>query len=355
MDRGADAGDCRRSEITVERFLALPAAGRALAFEQAGAAQGLSASSIEKDFWVWLMLRELFTLPEVGTSLTFKGGTSLSKAWGLIDRFSEDIDLTIDRKILGFDGERGPEHAASGKEQKRRLEAIKAACQDLVANEVAAALSAQIAAIAGDGGWQLSIDEADPDRQTLLFAYPRSPGPEARYVRPVVKLEFGARGDPWPAEPRYVRPLLVASYPDLFDAPNAEVRALRPERTFWEKALLLHEERGRPGHRPIRHAMSRHYYDVWRLIEGKIAASAVKDKNLFSQVVSHRKIYFRQRWIDYDHITQSSVRMMPAPDHLDEWRRDYAAMQQEMFATPPPPFDQVLAVIEEFQQGLATA
>ena len=355
MDRSPHARNRRRSEIAVDRFLALPLAGRMLAFEQAGAAQGLSASSVEKDFWVCLMLRELLDLPELEAHLIFKGGTSLSKAWGLIDRFSEDIDLIIDRNILGFEGERGPEHAVSGKEQKRRLLAIKAACQDLIVNQIAPSLTARIAAILQDKRWNLTLDLDDPDGQTLLFTYPRPPGPGAAYVRPIVKLEFGARGDPWPAELRTVRPLLADSFPDLFDAPTVQVRALRPERTFWEKVLLLHEERGRPGHRPIRHAMSRHYYDVWRLIEGGIAAAAVQDAVLFEQIVNHRKVYFGQRWVDYDQLTRGSIQMMPAPDHLDEWRRDYAAMQREMFTTPPPPFEEILSVIERFQEGLKSA
>ncbi|HEY8062251.1 MAG TPA: nucleotidyl transferase AbiEii/AbiGii toxin family protein, partial [Gemmatimonadales bacterium] len=120
----------------MDRFLALDQRGRTLAFEQAGVARGLSASSVEKDFWVCFMLRELFAMPELGQHLTFKGGTSLSKAWGLIDRFSEDIDLTIEREYLGFVRDSGPESATSGKERSRRLDRLKAACRDHVAERI---------------------------------------------------------------------------------------------------------------------------------------------------------------------------------------------------------------------------
>lgn len=215
---------------------------------------------------------------------------------------------------------------------------------------IATTLRDRLANVLDDAGWSLTVDQDDPDKQTLLFAYPNTAEiSTAGYLRPVVKLEFGARGEPWPAERRFVRPMVADEFPALFDEPEIEVRALRPERTFWEKVMLLHEERLRPGDRPVRHAMARHYYDVWRLIESGVAAAAVADETLFSHVAAHRERYFRHGWMDYRTLTRGNINMLPAPSHLDNWRRDYQAMQVAMMIATPPPFDELLMVIAHFQ------
>jgi len=334
----------------VEWFLAQPAAVRARAFEQTAAKCGWPPGNVEKDFWVCVMLRELFVLPACGGNLTFKGGTSLSKAWGLIDRFSEDIDLTIDRDALGFGGEQAPERASSSKERQRRLATLKQACRDSIARQIEPALGARLQALVPKESWSLTADSHDPDGQTLLFAYPRAAGEGApTYVRPVVRLEFGARSDPWPAESRKVSSLVAEAFPSLFLVTACTVRALLPERTFWEKVLLLHEERHRPAGKTRRPRMARHFHDVWRLIEAGIADKAVVDASLFEQVVQHRQVYFRQNWVDYATMKRGTLEMTPNHDQLAEWRADYAAMQGDMFLTPPPPFDEVLAALAAFQ------
>jgi len=333
----------------VERFLAQPAEVRARAFEQTAAKYGWPPGSVEKDLWACVMLRELFVLPACGEHLTFKGGTSLSKAWGLNDRFSEDIDLTIDRDALGFGGDQAPERVSSGKERQRRLDALRQACRDSIARQIAPALRVRLQALVPKEPWSLTADSHDPDG-TLLFAYPRAAGAGTpTYVQPMVKLEFGARSDPWPVESRQVTSLVAQAFPSLFLAKACLVRALLPERTFWEKVLLLHEERHRPAGKTRRPRMARHFHDVWRLIEAGIADQAVADASLFEQVVEHRQVYFRQNWVDYTTMKRGTVEMTPKPGQLAEWRADYAAMQRDMFLTPPPPFEEVLAALATFQ------
>lgn len=341
----------------MERFLALPPAERDLAFQQAGVERGLAPGSIEKDFWVCLTLRELFAQREFGEHLTFKGGTSLSKAWGLIDRFSEDIDLTMERDILGFGGDAAPEAAPSGNEKKRRLDRLREACQQMIATRIAPALDARLRSLVDAAEpWSLIPDDADSDAQTLLFAYPRlASAATPSYLRPVVKLEFGARSDPWPVAPRQVTPILAEVFPQLVGTPTIAVRALRPERTFWEKALLLHEENFRPADKSRQPRMARHYYDAWCLIEAGIAAAAAADAELFAQVVSHRMVYFRYGWVDYDTMKRGSLQMLPRDDQMDEWRRDYAAMQGEMFVGTPPDFSHLLERITLFQSEFNAA
>lgn len=313
---------------------------------------GWVASSIEKDFWVCWTLQQLFAMPALAPHLTFKGGTSLSKAWGLIDRFSEDIDLTIDRAALGFGGASSPEQAPSTKQQIKRLKALKAACREHVQAVVIPQLKTQIQAALGQSEWTLHLDAEDIDGQTLLFQYPTHfLLRKERYVRPVVKIEFGARSDPWPAHTCVIRPVMAGVFPQAFKAPDCAVQALAPERTFWEKAMLLHEETYRPADKIRRPRMARHYYDLYRLIEQGVAASAVEDKNLFEQVAAHRQVFFAQTWVDYTTLQPGALRLLPLPEQEAGWRQDYTAMQGEMFSATPPTFDILLAAIQIFEQA----
>jgi len=334
----------------VQHFLGLPAAEQQLVFRQAAERRGLLAPSVEKDFWVCWTLGQLFGEPTLAAHLTFKGGTSLSKAWGLIDRFSEDIDLTIDRAALGFSGARSPDQAHGSKQQSRLLKALKAACRAQVEGPVQRDLTARIVATLGGRGWTLTPDADDPDGQTLLFNYPSHfRAASARYVASTVKIEFGARSDPWPAEARSVHPIVAEVFPQVFENPACTVQALLPQRTFWEKAMLLHEETFRPAGKPRRPRLARHYYDLHRLIVQGIGQKAVNDKGLFAEVARHRQVFFEQTWVDYSTLKPGTLRLSPLPAQEAGWRDDYSAMQREMFGTPPPSFDDVLASARAFE------
>jgi predicted nucleotidyltransferase component of viral defense system len=336
----------------MQHFLQLTPADQLLTIEQTAARMGWVASSVEKDFWVCWTLQQLFTMPALAPHLTFKGGTSLSKAWGLIDRFSEDIDLTIARYALGFGGTNSPEQAPSAKQQTKRLKALKAACREHVQAVMMPQLGAQIQTALGQSEWSLQPDADDADGQTLLFQYPTHfQLQQERYVRAVVKIECGARSDPWPGHARAIRPVMADVFPQAFDAPDCTVQALAAERTFWEKAMLLHEETYRPADKTRRPRMARHYYDLYRLIEQGIAASAAEDRNLFEQVATHRQVFFAQTWVDYATLRRGALRLLPLPGQEAGWRQDYTAMQGEMFSTTPPNFDILLAEIKIFEQA----
>lgn len=333
----------------MRKFLQLPPLDQKLAIEQSAARIGWAASSVEKDFWVCWVLQQLFSLPDLAPYLTFKGGTSLSKVWQLIDRFSEDIDLTIDRAALGYGGADGPDQAPSVKQKSKRLKALKEACRNHVQFVVMPALAARMTASLPAQAWTLQPDANDPDGQTLLFEYPTSFGGQQRYVRPVVKIEIGARSDPWPVHQSTIRPVIADMFPQVFTTPDCMVTALAPERTFWEKAMLLHEETYRPADKARRPRMARHYYDLYRLIVQGIAARAAKDQALFRQVAVHRQIFFAQTWVDYATLRPGQLRLLPLAEQEAGWRQDYAAMQGEMFSATPPAFDQLLETIKAFE------
>ena len=332
-------------------FLKLPAEERRLAFQQVQSRMGLQAASVEKDFWVCWTLRKLFTLPGIGGQLTFKGGTSLSKAWRLIQRFSEDIDLIVDKEALGFGGDAAPDKAPSNKKRKERLEKLMEACRQWVQGVLQPALGAHLQAALGDTGWLLEIDPDMPDGQCLLFHYPSVfPPGAAGYVRPVVKMELGARSDDWPHETKAIQSYVIELFPEFDPDAIFPVRVLAAERTFWEKAYLLHEETFRPADKPRKIRMARHYYDLWCLLRAGVGDRALADMALFERVAEHREIFFRFSWVDYSTHKPGSFRLVPPESHVANWRDDYQAMLGPMFFGEVPGFDEILRAADEFER-----
>ena len=176
-----------------------------------------SPSIIEKDFWVCWVLRRIYEVMQFRPQMIFKGGTSLSKAYDAIERFSEDVDLSLSRRGLGFADDRDPEEPGiTRNESRRRIKALVAACRQVIRDRLLPALRADFDSVIGDLDWILEIDPTDP--QTILFTYPRS-DIENRlpsYIRPVIRLEMGARSDDWPAEYHEVRPYAAEVFPQAF-------------------------------------------------------------------------------------------------------------------------------------------
>lgn len=210
--------------------------------EEAATRLGLPAPSIEKDYWVCWTLKALFGLPEAGETLTFKGGTSLAKAWQIIDRFSEDVDVVIDRAALGCDGASDPAaDSISNKERDRRLDRLQAAAAEFAATVILPGLRRAVSDdIAEHGRWRVVLDPHTKDGQTILLEYPSEFA--HGYVSNVVKVELGARSDTDPKECIEVRSHLGAALESKVLALPTWVRAVRPERTLLEKVMLLHEE-----------------------------------------------------------------------------------------------------------------
>jgi hypothetical protein len=336
----------------MDAYLRMAVRDRRLACLKVTEEQRLQAASVDKDFWVCWTLREIFNLPDIGSRITFKGGTSLSKAWDLIERFSEDIDLVVDKDALGFAGEAGPEQAPSNKQRRRRLDDLMATCRSWVQDQLKPALEHTITARFGTReGWRLEVDPDMADGQCLLFHYPSAfPAAEAGYVRPVVKIELGARSDDWPAESRTITPYVARVLPQAIPDASFSVSALAPERTFWEKAMLLHEETFRPADKPRKERMARHYYDVWCLVTRGVADRAAADQALFARVAEHREIFFRLGWVDYTTLRPGSLHLTPPPEHLVGWRRDYEEMAEPMFYGERPDFDEILRVVGVFER-----
>jgi Nucleotidyl transferase AbiEii toxin, Type IV TA system len=333
----------------MDHFALLPAAERATVFREAAARLRVgSATIIEKDFWVCWTLQKIFSSAALPGPL-FKGGTSLSKVYKVIERFSEDVDIVLDRHTLGFVGEQDPPNIAGTNKRNRKLDELVGKCSETVQGTVRDELQNSFRSVLGEADWKISEDPADADRQSLLFAYPL--GLEAdlygfgAYIRPVVRLEFGCRGDVWPSERQSIQPYIADAIPGLLARPTAEVHVLRPERTFWEKATLLHAV-FHSGKMPPR--LSRHHYDLARLYRHEYGQLAMKDFGLLAAVVEHKKIFFREAAARYDLAKPGSLRVCPPDVHVAEIRSDYRDMR-EMFFAEAPPFDTVMADLRELE------
>lgn len=327
----------------MDAFLRLSAEERRELCEVAQGRISLRAASIEKDFWICWTLRELFALPGIGEHLTFKGGTSLSKGWKLIERFSEDLDVTVDRTHLGFGGEQSPEAAPSRNKREARLEALQEACTAYTRETLEPGLAQRIAEQVTGG--RLLQDPDDP--LSLLFEYP-SAFPVAEYLRPQVKVELGARSDIDPSEKPEILAYLAEAVPEALGHSAFNVRALAPKRTFWEKAMLLHEETYRADGPKVR--LARHYYDLWCLIRAGVGAAADHDHDLFDRVAVHRIMFFRKGGGAQDTLRRGSLRLMPKKEHMPDWQRDYDVMRESMFFGETPEFVEILEVVGEFEQ-----
>lgn len=337
----------------------LSAGDRAALFGETGAVRGVSDTIIEKDFWVCWTLKRLFGLPEKqAATLVFKGGTSLSKAFSAIRRFSEDIDLSFDRADLGYTGDRDPEKGGISKKKADKLiEALVSDVEQHIVEKLLPALRTAIAHQLGEptkGEWSLEIDSHDA--QTVNFHYPTAlPAAEYEgmaYITPRVKLELGARGDPWPTETKIIRPYAAENYPGFFEEPDSAVTVLSARRTFWEKATALHAEAHRPTETATPQYFSRHYYDLAMLLHTDEGKAAVADLDLLETVAKHKAIFFRSGWASYDTARPGTLRLMPSEVRIKDLRADYRAMAPMMFDEKPPAFDEILAQIRKLQDAL---
>lgn len=325
-------------------FAQLSAMERHRIFADAAELTHIHAHMVEKDFWVCWTLRELFALPEAADHYIFKGGTSLSKVWKVIHRFSEDIDISLSREWLGFSGTRDPEVAASRKQRAKLLEELSTACSEKLVTVIAPALRARVAAACGSAGWSLDVSPDDP--QTLLFAYPTvfDGGDTTSYVRPVVKIECGARSDRWPVGPQSLAPYLAEAFPNAFPDAALTVPVLGIERTFWEKATILHAEAHRPANKPVPDRFSRHYSDLAALATHPSCATALACTDIRERVVAHKQVFFAAAWASYETAGPGTFRLIPSSERVAALAADYRAMQ-DMFFRPPSPWPEIIATL----------
>lgn len=326
---------------------------RAELFAETANRRGLHESLVEKDFWVCWMLDQLFSIEEFKGRLLFKGGTSLSKVFGAIARFSEDIDLAVDYTMLGFTGASDPHRATlSRTKQAALLTKMLQKCQSYIKGEFIERLRERCASVLGPedrGGWMLSVDGKDTN--VVRFQYPKAVVQHVRYIAPQVVLELGTHAEFVPRDDFTIRSFAASEFPNFFAKADAGVTSLLAKRTFWEKATILHAEFHRPPEKPMPSRYSRHYFDVATMAEGPVKKEAFEDLSLLAAVVRHKQIFYPSAWAQYPLASAGTFRLLPPEARVKALRQDYRDMGVMIFGEAPR-FEGVLETLGKLESEL---
>ncbi len=302
---------------------------------------GLQPFSIEKDAWVSLVLRILFS-SEIGDHIIFKGGTSLSKVYNLIERFSEDIDFSIDRKYLGFDGEL----------TKGQIRKLRRASHKFSAEVLPDILKKSFARYGVDEDLfnievpNVKVSDQDPE---IIHVNYYSVFEEDSYLQSRVLIEMGARSLTEPMEIKSIKSIIDLHYPESeFTEGSFNVQAVSPEKTLLEKMILLHEEFQKEYDKIRYHRMSRHLYDIYQIIKTEYGNRTLKDSQLFTNICAHREKLTPVKNVDYKELTINTLKFTPPIKFMDLYRADYKEMQTTMIFGESPNFEKLIADIEEY-------
>ena len=318
-----------------DQFLTLSPEQRTDVLVAHAASTGRSAQILEKDVWVCWALDELFTMPGA-FPMAFKGGTSLSKVHEAIDRFSEDVDVTLDYRHL--DGSIDPFAASTSRKQQGSLsDRLRERVAEHIAEVVAPHLRARLASEFGLGPEAISAD-----RENVWVHYPSALEERDEYVKDAVKLEFGGRNSIDPNERHTVVPYLAVL--STMEFPSAAVTVLAPEMTFWEKATLIHAELNRSEFRSGSQRLSRHWYDLDQLAQRDIGRRALRDHSLLEDVVKVKKVFYRSGQANYDLCATGGLLLVPSDKEVEKsLQDDYDQMVSAgMFHGDPPKFSEIL-------------
>jgi predicted nucleotidyltransferase component of viral defense system len=324
----------------MNKFLQLSETDRKTIFSQVSRRNKLAQKIVEKDWWVTMTLRALFAC-ECADHIVFKGGTSLSKAWNLIERFSEDIDIAIDRKFFGFEGEL----------KKKQINNLRRASCTYISGALKDELDNKLQEL-DIVGYTLSVAETQDttkDPQTIEIQY-NSLFPANNYIMEKVLMEIGARSLIEPSQTVKLRSILAETLPDaaysddFFDVPT-----VIPQRTFLEKAFLLHEEFQKPLEKVRIDRMTRHIYDLEKLMDTEYAINALKNKELYNAIVEHRRTLTAMKEVDYSTHAPATINFVPPDSVIDAWRKDYEQMKNMIYGQSLP-FDRLIERIKELNE-----
>ena len=304
--------------------------------------------TIEKDWWVTQVLRVLFSLP-YAKYMSFKGGTSLSKAWNLVDRFSEDIDIAVSREYLGFDGELSRTQV-SDKLRRAACTFVRETLQNDVRNGLLAL---------GIGADKFtvrvnitSVSTVDPE---VIYVDYQSGLPQSEYIAHTVKIEVSGRSMHDPIDSVPLCSLIDQYLPQTKIAmPAFEASVVVPERTFLEKVMLIHEEFAKPIAEVRTERMSRHLYDLERMMRTDIMDKALADEQLYRTVLEHRRKFIGLRGFDYDTLYPQTLSLCIPAEVLPKWKQDYETMQKTMIYGDSLPFDELLTRISQLNSRISS-
>lgn len=328
----------------MNKFLTLTKEQRAAVFERVGASVGLPMQAVEKDFWVTVILQAVFSLP-VAQHLIFKGGTSLSKAWGLISRFSEDIDLAVNPIALG---------AAEGNLTKKQIKKLRKASSLFVSEQLTPMLCAKINEMGMSAFLNIEAqpngegDNTYPEPRQIYIRYQSVFEKPLTYLRPDVVLEVSARSLIEPAMPTHVS-CILADYIPIQSACDAVVHTAIPAKTMVEKIFLLHELFSVPGHGTRAERKSRHLYDLYQMMQQDFAQEAITNDALWESIRHHREVFTSVQGVDYSGDVRQRICLLPREDIVAIWQSDYETMRSSMIHGSAPTWDELIEQITILQ------
>lgn len=327
-------------------WLTLPQERRIDLLNQVTEFTGLPVVAIEKDWWVTLALNACFSLP-YSEHIIFKGGTSLSKAWNLIERFSEDIDLALDRKFLGFEGD-------ISKTQIRKLRTKSCEFISTVFVEDLKKVFTEWNAINECSIIAQEVKDHDKDPQIIEIHY-KSVLETSDYLPQKVLIEVGSRSLTEPTAPKAIYSILGSQFPKLnFADKPFNIAVVLPQRTFLEKVFLLHEEFSQVPEKIRVHRLTRHLYDLEKLMDTEHGIEALKNTELYNNIVAHREKFNAIRGLDYANHTPDKISIIPPDTIIKQWEQDYQAMTQYMIYGNLLTFDKLIDRITELQKRINT-
>ncbi len=305
-------------------------------FSETATAMGVTAAAAEKDFWICWVLLHVFEDTQLNQFLRFKGGTSLSKCYNAIERFSEDIDLILDWTQLT---QEDPTDERSKTKQGKLNQTINEQAQTYIADT----LLPRLIELMGDT-CELVIDAEDP--HTVNITYPKAFSSE--YLRPQVRLEIGPLAAMLPMEWCKVQPYAVEYFPHVFEKASVSVPTIVVARTFWEKLTILHAEAHRPEDKLLPSRYARHYYDVYKLVQTGLYKTATEQSDLLAEVVVFKQKFYPSGWANYDSATLAGLVLQPSKHHMAALKADYDQMQEMLFGDKPS-FEDIIAVLIELE------
>ena len=336
------AGDAGGSPVL--GLMRLPGADRGVLVDRAAADMGMAPAIVEKDLWVCYTLDLLFHRFEYSGGIVFKGGTSLSKCFGLIQRFSEDIDLILDWRLLGYSEDEPWEPRSNSAQERFKADSI-ARTEAFLAGDFAPRLRE---AISGELGIEARVYPGAAE-ETVVFEYPRER--EIPAALDVIKLEVGPMAAWSPSQEAAITPYAAGALPGAICPVSTTVRTASPERTFWEKATILHQEANRPEGKPMPRRYSRHYYDLYRLGHSFVLGRALADVGLLARVVEFKEKFYRTPWARLAEARPGTLRLVPPALRMPELAADYAAMRPMLFGEYPS-LDEIVAYLGGLEERI---
>ena len=308
-------------------------------FSETGARKGMTSAIAEKDFWVCWVLRQLFTHPKLSSKILFKGGTSLSKVFNLIERFSEDVDLILDWRFVA---QENPQEKRSNTKQDKLNHSMIVKAQEYIKLNVLNWVKESLGKVC-----QAEIDT--DDESVINIQYPGVF--EDQYLRPEIRLEIGPLAGWIPHGEYVISPYAAEVFPDVFSNALCKVKAIKAERTFWEKVTIIHREafRREDNVQPSRY--SRHYYDLARMCHSSVKREALNSIDLLKRVVAFKQKFYSSAWARYDLAKPGSIKLIPADYVIKILRQDYQSMKNMIFGDYPE-FNDILTSIKSLEDEI---